>query len=165
MILATHPWSALGSSTVTITTGAPLPIATLGRLGAFESMLLPPVRPNTQKTARKASMPITINRSLSRRKRFFSAGGNWNPVCCRAAYGGGRDVFRGGMAKCIVWVERVERPGRGHFWRWDWHLWYRGMAVGTRMGCRCGPLPNACCGQLGGQSKRVNSGQVLGRRQ
>jgi hypothetical protein len=41
---------------------------------------------------------------LSLRKRFRSAGGNRKPLCCRAAYGGGRDVFRGGIAKCIVWV-------------------------------------------------------------
>lgn len=58
-------------------------------------------------------MATTITRSLSRRNRFFSAGGNRRPLCCRAAYGGGRDVFRGGIAKCIV-VVRVgaarERP-------------------------------------------------------
>jgi len=50
-------------------------------------------------------MPSTITRSLSLRNRFFSAGGIRKPLCCRAAYGGGRDVFRGGIAKCIVYVE------------------------------------------------------------
>ena len=63
-----------------------------------------------------SACPNTTSRSLSFRNKFFSAGGNWNPLCCRAAYGGGRDVFRGGMAKCIVWVEGGVRPGRGHFW-------------------------------------------------
>jgi hypothetical protein len=98
--------SAFGSSTVTITTGGPLPIGTFGRFGAVVSLVLPPPnRPNSQNTERNPSMPSTTKRSLSLRNRFFSAGGIRKPLCCcRAAYGGGRDVFRGGMAKCIVCV-------------------------------------------------------------
>jgi hypothetical protein len=113
LIFATHPESALGSSTVTMTTGAPLPIAILGSLGAFASSLFPPVLPNSQKSVTRPRIASTTFGSLSLRNMFFSAGGNRTPDCCRAAYGGGRDVFRGGMAKCIVcggWWAARERP-------------------------------------------------------
>jgi len=115
-----------------MTTGGPLPIATLGSLTVLVDLLLPPIRPSSQKTDRKPSMPRMARRSLSLRRRFFSAGGILKPLCCcRAAYGGGRDVFRGGIAKCIVCVVclgeanceevivRVDCETRDGSWGWD----------------------------------------------
>jgi hypothetical protein len=113
LIFAVHAGSAWESSTVTTTTGAPLPMATLGRFGALELLLPPPIFLNNQNTVRKPSMPNTTNRNLSLRNKFFSAGGIRKPFCCLAAYGGGRDVFLGGRAKCIVCGGRAW-PGRGH---------------------------------------------------
>lgn len=98
-----------------MTTGGPLPIATLDKFGA--KLLLPPrKRPSSHKMVKKLSIPRITKRSLSFRSDFFSAGGSRRPVCCLAAYGGGREVFRGGMAKCMLRVSclrtRKRRFGR-----------------------------------------------------
>jgi len=117
-----------------MTTGGPDPISTFG----IPAPVSPPrILPTSQKMVKKPSMPTTINRSLSRRRRFFSAGGMGNELWLRAAYGGGRDVFRGGMAKCIVWrvaevrtgVRRPGRPDQGALGGEN-----EGRAAGTRAG-------------------------------
>jgi hypothetical protein len=45
------------------------------------------------------------------RSRFLSAGGIAIPLLWFRAYGGGRDVFRGGMAKCIVYDGSLGQGG------------------------------------------------------
>lgn len=98
-----HSASALGSITVTMTTGAPVPIIGTGIPTPSPP---PPIRPKSQNIVRNANMPITTTLSLSLRSRFLSAGGiGIEPPDFRASYGGGRDVLRGGMAKCMLGVE------------------------------------------------------------
>lgn len=77
---------------------------------AFGSVC-PPDLPMSQKTAMRPNMLIKINRLFSFRTKFLSAGGMGREPLGRAAYGGGRDVLRGGMAKCI-WG-RGDGDGRG----------------------------------------------------
>ena len=96
-----HTASAVGSITVTITTGAPVPISDAALLPP------PPSPPNSHIMVRIARIPRTMVRSLSLRSRFLSAGGIGMEVWFRAAYGGGRDVFRGGRAKCMVEARRA----------------------------------------------------------
>lgn len=98
---------------MTITTGGPLPIETLGMFAAVHPppWVLPPLLPNNHTMPRKPSMPMTTTRILSLRKRFLSAGGMPMEVWLRAAYGGGREVFRGGIAKCIVCGVEVRGQG------------------------------------------------------
>ena len=105
LICAIHVGSLVGSITVTITTGDPLPIATLGICASDHPppCLLPwPLPLNSHVIPRTANIIRAIHRALSLRSRFFSAGGTAIDLWFRATYGGGRDVFRGGMAKCIV---------------------------------------------------------------
>lgn len=113
LILCTHAGSALGSITVTITTGGPLPIATLGMFaGDHPPPCEPrPLPPRSHSNVQKPSMPTTTIRSLSLRNRFFNAGGSAIELWFRAAYGGGREVFRGGIAKCMVWEDVVRGQG------------------------------------------------------
>jgi hypothetical protein len=115
LILCVHPGSALGSSTVTITTGGPLPTATFGIFAAVHAFvpLLPPVLLVNHKNPRTPSMTKTTRRNLSLRMRFLSAGGIAIEAWFLAAYGGGRDVFRGGIAKCIVRISRNRGQGGG----------------------------------------------------
>lgn len=61
----------------------------------------------------KASMANATTRIFSRRKRFLRAGGTMD-VWFLAAYGGGREVFLGGMAKCMVWETAWKRV-------WVWY--------------------------------------------
>jgi len=93
-----------------MTTGGPLPIATFGIFGMGVVALgvgWPPDLPKSQITVKNPNMPTTTNRSLSLRNKFLSAGGIGRELLVRAAYGGGRDVFRGGIAKCIWEVVEV----------------------------------------------------------
>jgi hypothetical protein len=113
LIFCIHTGSALGSITVTTTTGGPLPVVGLGIFAADQPptlivdfvLLVPPLPLNIQIRTKKPSTPPTINRPALLRTRFLSAGGiAIPPLWLRAAYGGGRDVFLGGMAKCMVCV-------------------------------------------------------------
>ena len=67
-------------------------------------LLVPPLPLSIQTSTKKPSTPPAINRPALLLSRFLSAGGiAIPPLWFRAAYGGGRDVFLGGIAKCIVY--------------------------------------------------------------
>jgi hypothetical protein len=108
LTFAVHAGSILGSTTVTTTTGGPLPILGFGMFTAVQPptlvplLLVPPLPPSIQTRTKKPSMPPASNRPALLRSRFLSAGGIAIPLWFLATYGGGREVFRGGMAKCIV---------------------------------------------------------------
>ena len=110
---AIHAGSASGSITVTITTGAPLPIVTFGMRASDQPppclRCVPPPLLINHVIPRKPRRTTAIHRALSLRNMFLSAGGTPSELLLRAAYGGGRDVFRGGMAKCILSEGRVLR--------------------------------------------------------
>lgn len=113
LIFCIHTGLALGSITVTTTTGGPLPMFGFGIFAAVQpptldlALLVPPLPLSIHIRTKKLSMPPTINRPALLRRRFLSAGGSAiPPLWLRAAYGGGRDVFLGGMAKCMVCDKR-----------------------------------------------------------
>jgi hypothetical protein len=110
-----------------MTTGGPDPIGGCG--GSTLVLLPPPIRPNSHVNVRKPRIAMTTTRNLSLRSRLRNAYGTDRPPRdWRAAYGGGRDVLRGGIAKCItpLCAAKAAREAR---WR---RVQERGIAVGGR---------------------------------
>ena len=65
-------------------------------------LVVPLLPPSIQMSTKKPNIPPAISRPSLLRSKFLRAGGIAIPLWFLATYGGGRDVFRGGMAKCIV---------------------------------------------------------------
>lgn len=118
LIFAVHVGSILGSTTVIRTTGGPLPILGFGMFAVvqpptFVPLLVvePPLPLSIQTSTKKPSMPPANSRPALLLSRFLSAGGMGSPPWLLASYGGGREVFRGGMARCMVevypWLEEM----------------------------------------------------------
>lgn len=101
LIFSAHRSSASCGNTVTITTSGPVPIILELGIPGTPFPPRPPLMPTTPSSHQNVAKARRATNNMRRRPR--RAYGTEKPrEDWRAAYGGGRDVLRGGIAKCII---------------------------------------------------------------